>query len=103
MTARSWNSSTAKASRPWRAVSCPRSDDKQQQHHAQFGELQGLAHFAAGLDGPAQAPGPDEHACRQIAQHRTQLQALEQSHEYHGGQQEHRGNGEEVHVVIALR
>ena len=54
-------------------------DEEKQQHHPELGELQ------RGLDLPdhPEAEGTDQHAGAEIAEHRAELQALEERHEQH--------------------
>ena len=151
ITARSWNSSTAKDSRPWRVASCRRSasedstsavediaqarpatsaacherpstqaqaasttpviadlraaqaengpaqrpqprglelepDQEQEQHHAELRDMQG------GLDiaDHGKPRRSDQHPRGEIAQHRAQLEALEERHQQHGGEEKNR-------------
>ena len=60
-------------------------DDKQEHHHAKFGQVQD----GAGLAKQAQAEGTDGQAGCQITQHRAQAQPLEQRHGQHARSQQH--------------
>ena len=61
------------------------ADDEQQQHHAQFGKVQG----GFDLADEAEHARTDQDAGNQIAQHRAQAQAFEQRHGDDRRRQEH--------------
>ena len=65
------------------------ADDEQQQHHAEFGEVQD------GLDVVDQAEHrwPDHDARREIAKHRAELQPAEQRHDDDRGRKEQERSG----------
>ena len=61
-------------------------DQEQQQHDAELGDVQGRLDIAD----HGEPPRPDQHARGEIAQHRAQLEALEERHQQHGGEEENR-------------
>ena len=61
------------------------ADEEEQQHHAELGELQ----HRLRIRDQAQAPGADDHAGDQIAEHRAQAQATKQRHGDHAGREIH--------------
>nr|WP_202392683.1 hypothetical protein [Croceibacterium xixiisoli] len=73
-------------------------DDEQEHHHAQFGDMQDR--FRIGEK--AQAERPDRQPRRQIAEHRTQPDPLEQRHRDHGGQQQDHDRGD-IEAMRPLR
>ncbi|HEX6010609.1 MAG TPA: hypothetical protein VFY87_02160, partial [Geminicoccaceae bacterium] len=54
---------------------------KEQQDDAELGD----AGDAAGLGEEAEGEGPDRDACRDVAEHRAEADALRQRHRDHGG------------------
>jgi hypothetical protein len=61
------------------------SDQKQQQHHAEFGKMQDVFDAAD----QAQPPGADGDTRHQVAQHRTQAESFGDRHRNHCSQQIH--------------
>jgi hypothetical protein len=57
------------------------ADDEQQQHHAELGEMKDPVDIGEQLE----APGADDDAGREIAEHRTEAQAARDRHRDHGG------------------